>query len=165
MLHDGAQQMRCFILIMLGVALAAASLGGQTAPKSPLKKESAKSAARVQYVTGEEARRLVLMALKHDGHDPETTPGLVLTEITDATGRDAFAGFRMFSLAFEAETGGSNNIATYAVSKKTGDLWDSDRCVRYVFPELKVEQQKIMKRTGSTFESEAMERKALCGLD
>ena len=164
MLHDGAQQMRYFSFIVLGVMLAAASLGGQTTPKPPLKKESAKSAARVQYVTSEEALRLVKMALLHDGHDPET-PGLVLTEITDNTGRDAFAGFRMFSLAFEAETGGSNNIATYAVSKKTGDLWDSDRCVRYTFPELKVEQQKIMKRTGSTFESEAMERKALCGLD
>jgi len=156
--------MRYFLLIMFGIVLVAASLAGQTSPKPPLKKESAKSAAPVQYVTSEEARKLVTMALKHDGHDPEM-PGLVLTEITDATGRDAFTGFRMFSLAFETENGGSNNIATYAVSKKTGDLWDSDRCVRYNFPELKAEQQKIMKRTGSTFESEAMERKALCGLN
>lgn len=96
-------------------------------------------------ITREQARQLVLMALKAQG-TPTKSPKFDLEN-----GRDEldFPEFYNFEAYFDTKT----HLATigfYAVGRKTADIWESVGCHRLDSPAIRRLQRSLRKKIGLT---------------
>ena len=67
-----------------------------------------------------------------------------------------------FGLTYDSPKYGATQIlGSYAVSKFTGDVWETNLCKRYEFPSLRQIQHAVMRRTGRSFADETKARPGL----
>jgi len=94
-------------------------------------------------VTLEEADALVTAFFKDRGNT--TLPSFGLERFTS----EYYPGFQFFQGIFD-NPGGSFNLGSYAVDRKTGDVWDGVYCARASSPSLVRLQAAIRNRIGLT---------------
>ena len=106
-------------------------------------------------LTAEQARELLIMVLKHENLFIDK-PGFNIEHI------EFVPGYANFHVTWDSpEAAATDVIGEFAVSPRTGDVWESNNCKQYSFPELKRLQAEVMKRTGWTFSGELKEREGL----
>jgi hypothetical protein len=57
--------------------------------------------------------------------------------------------------------GATEALRLYAVSRRTGDVWETNLCQRYDFPALRAAQDKIQQITGHSLADEQDARQGL----
>ena len=67
-----------------------------------------------------------------------------------------YPGYFEFSLTYEtSQAGATEALRLYAVSRRTGDVWEVNLCHRYAFPTLVKEQAAIQRWTGYSLADDA----------
>jgi hypothetical protein len=101
-----------------------------------------------------QGKKLIALVARYEGYDPSRET--LETETLNVHGKSFHPGYLDFGLnnvSFEA--GRISAIGMYSVSPLTGDVWETNLCKRYSFPELVRLQQLIQRRTGHSFSDEA----------
>lgn len=71
-------------------------------------------------------------------------------------------GFYTFSVTFDSPKAAATDVVgAFAVSRLTGDVWETNLCKRYAFPALRAAQRRIMARTHGSFRAETAARQGL----
>jgi hypothetical protein len=125
------------------------------APADPL------AAARIaaQGLTREQAQAILMLVLRHQ-HVP-AKPTLEIEHLVKNGSKpeDIRPGYYSFGVTSDSPNMGASNVwGMYAVSRYTGDVWESFSCRRYRFAKLRRLQATIMKKTGKSFLDERQER-------
>jgi hypothetical protein len=108
-----------------------------------------------------EARSLLLLVVRQEGYTLEKR-GMGLELVTTRSHQPVHSGYFDFSLTFETPRAGATEVLRlYAVSRRTGDVWETNLCQRYDFPDLKAVQKRIQQRTGYTLADEQGARQGL----
>jgi hypothetical protein len=85
-------------------------------------------------LTAHQAHQMVTLVAKHDHIDLSDTH-IELNSMD--LGRDFIPGFVSFILIRESTSPGPDEtLRRYAVSRRSGDVWEINLCTRYDFPEL-----------------------------
>jgi hypothetical protein len=109
-----------------------------------------------------QAKKVLTLVLRHEGYDLKKRGMYIDDDIKTPEGGPPHPGYVDLSLQFDARTAGATAALGYfAVSKKTGDVWEVNRCKRYRFPELSRIQRLIMQRTGTSLADEREQWKGL----
>jgi Effector immunity protein Tgi2PP len=124
-LHTGS--MRC--LFIAGLLFAVATISPALAPSA------AQAAPHPQLrLTTRQARRLVLLVLRHDAIDLSDTH-IELNSMD--LGAVFIPGFVSYSIIRESTSPGPDEtLRRYAVNRATGDVWEINLCTHYDFPQL-----------------------------
>lgn len=92
-------------------------------------------------LTEGQARRIVVLVARHDNIDLTDTH-IELNSMD--MGADFVPGFSSFIIIRESMTPGPDEtLRRYAVSRRTGDVWEMNLCTHYDFPELMHLQQAL----------------------
>lgn len=114
--------MRPILLPLLFPVLAAAVALGQAAPSSH------------HALTLSQTRRIALLVARHDNIDLSDTH---IEFNSMDTGAAFVPGFSSFIIIRESTSPGPDEtLRRYAVSRRTGDVWEINLCTHYAFPEL-----------------------------
>lgn len=117
---------------------------------------------RNNELTGEQAQQVLIIVLKHEkiqinkrGMDIDgpfkVDPNIPSQRV-----------FWEFGVIFDSPKYGATQVLSrYAVSRLTGDVWDTDRCKRYNFSALRKIQAAIMHKTGKALSDETEARRGL----
>jgi hypothetical protein len=110
-------------------------------------------------LSAEQARQVLIVALEQL-HFKLSKIGMYIDgPLTDAEGKPFRVGFYDFGLAFDSPTAGATDVlGHYAVNTMTGDVWETERCVRYKFPELLIIQKRITEKTATKLLNEEKAR-------
>ena len=115
---------RSFSPLLAIVVLAAAGLSPRLA--------SSQSARRP--ITPRQAHQIAILVGRHDDIDISDTH-IELNSMD--LGRDFMPGFYSFILIRESTSPGPDEtLRRYAISRRTGDVWEMNLCTHYNFPEL-----------------------------
>jgi hypothetical protein len=134
------------LLVILAVAATSVQAvnGGKTAKAEP----SITGQIQKDGLTVQQAEQVLVMVLKHEKLFMKE-PGFNIENI------EFVPGYVNFHVTYDTPKAGATEvIGAFAVSPRTGDVWETNLCKRYAFPALKRVQAAIMQRTGSTFASE-----------
>lgn len=106
-----------------------------------------------------QARQVLRIVLRHE-HFPLGKAGFHIETLASR-----LRSHWQFSVTFESpQAAATTMLGAFAVSRMTGDVWETNRCRRYDFAQLRQWQARIMARTGGSFASEADDRRQLgCG--
>ena len=103
-----------------------------------------------------QARQVLRVVLRHERF-PVGKAGFYIETLASGN-----RGYREFGVTFESPQAAATTVlGAFAVSRMTGDVWETNLCKRYAFPELEQLQARIMKRTHQTFATEVGERRKL----
>jgi hypothetical protein len=114
-------------------------------------------------LTGEQAKRVLIVVLKHEGyHLNKRGMGIDGPHKINPT-YPADRVFWSFGLLYGRPKAGSiDTLGSYAVSRFTGDVWETlFTCKHFDFPELKQIQTQIMQKTQKSFADETEARRDL----
>jgi hypothetical protein len=126
---------RRFSLLLAIVVLGAAGLS--------LRLASSQSARHP--ITPREAHQIAVLVARHDEIDVSDTH-IELNSMD--LGRDFMPGFYSFILIRESTSPGPDEtLRRYAISRRTGDVWEMNLCTHYNFPELTHLQRLFSSRT------------------
>ena len=130
--------MRRILLSLLFPALLTVSALGQP-PAAP--GASAANSAR-HHLTQGQARRIAILVARHEKIDLSDTH----IEVNSMDLGAAFVpGFSSFIIIRESMTPGPDEtLRRYAVSRRTGDVWEMNLCTHYAFPELTRLQRALL---------------------
>jgi len=129
-------------------ALAACAAQGASALKT--------DAIEPTGLTTQQAQQVLMIVLEQERF-PVAQEGFFVEALSPSE-----PGYQDFGVTFETPKAAATTVlGAFAVSRMTGDVWESNLCKRYDFPELQALQAKIMARTGKTFSSESHERRGL----
>ncbi len=107
-------------------------------------------------LTVEQARQIMMLVLKHE-HFPLNKDGFYVEALPNSE-----PGYQDFGVTLDSpDAGATTALGSFAVSRMTGDVWETNLCKRYNFDELRQLQAHIMKRTGQTFKTERAKRLGL----
>lgn len=143
----------CVLLLAIAVTTATA----QTAAGEATSCRNLLPASQIQAsgLTVAQARQVLILVLKHEKLLIKK-PGFNIEHI------DFVPGYINFHVTYDAPTAAATSvIGAFAISPRTGDVWEVNRCKRYDFPALQRVQSVIAQRTRKTFASEVTERNAL----
>lgn len=113
------------------------------------------SQVQTEGLTSAQARQVLVMVLKHEKLFMNK-PGFNIEDI------EFVPGYVNFHVTYDSPKAAATDvIGAFAVSPRTGDVWETNLCKRYEFQALKRVQGTIMQRTGKTFASEVGERRGL----
>jgi hypothetical protein len=112
----------------LSLLLALALATGGLTPQAALS-QSARHA-----ITSRQAHQIAILVARHDDIDLSDTHN----ELNSMDlGRDFTPGFYSFILIRESTSPGPDEtLRRYAISRRTGDVWEINLCTHYDFPEL-----------------------------
>jgi len=128
---------RRFWLLLLICALAGAG--------ACLRQATAQSGARA--ITPRQAHQIAVVVARHDDIDLADTH-IELNSMD--LGRDFAPGFYSFILIRESTSPGPDEtLRRYAISRRTGDVWEMNLCMHYDFPELTHLQRSFSGRSVS----------------
>jgi hypothetical protein len=142
---------------VLLVILAFATTAGHAAGGEKAMTPGPLNASQVQAdgLTIDQAKQVLVMVLKHEKLFMKK-PGFNIEDIEFVT------GYVNFFVTYDSPKAAATDvIGGFAVSPRTGDVWEANLCKRYDFPALKRVQATIMQHTGKTFASEVSERRGL----
>ncbi len=109
----------------------------------------------------EQARQVLTMVLRHEGYKLGK-PGMYIEDLKITAGNDPHPGYFDFGLSYDTPKAGATAVlGSYAVSRMTGDVWETNLCKRYSFVKLRRLQKIISERTGKSFAGEDKERSGL----
>ncbi|MFZ0418773.1 MAG: hypothetical protein WAM04_11800 [Candidatus Sulfotelmatobacter sp.] len=141
---------RCGLLALLFVLFASGIPAGQAALDP--------SKISPQGLSPDQAELVLRVVLKHLPYDLNKE-GMYIEALHKKDGTDPHPGYYDFGLSYDSPAEGATEaLATYAVSRFTGDVWEVNLCKRYSQSDLKKLQKIIMARTGRSFASEKKER-------
>lgn len=136
---------------LVSLAIAVASLQATPGQASGMDTSKVQSSG----LTADQAKKILVLVLKHEKLFI-SKPGFNV-EATQLA-----PGYMNFFVTYDSPNAGATDaIGSFAVSPRTGDVWETNICRRYTFPALERAQAAIMKRTGETFASEVSERRKL----
>jgi hypothetical protein len=108
-----------------------------------------------------QARVVLLTVLKQQHHDPSKV-GMSLEALQRKDSNDPHPGYFDFGLSYDSPNAGATQVlGAYAVSRYTGDVWETNLCKRFSSRDLKKLQKMIMEKTRKSFSSERTERAGL----
>jgi hypothetical protein len=95
-------------------------------------------------ITPRQAHQIAVLVARHDDIDVADTH----IELNSMDLGRAFApGFYSFILIRESTSPGPDQtLRRYSISRRTGDVWETNLCVHYDFPELKHLQRSLLGR-------------------
>lgn len=103
-------------------------------------------AAGSRGLTARQAHQIALLVAHHDRIDLSDTH-VQMTSMD--LGREFVPGFFSFIIIRESSTPGPDEtLRRYAISRRTGDVWEMTLCTHYDFPEL-ARMQRILGRAGA----------------
>jgi hypothetical protein len=113
-------------------------------------------------LTGDQAKQVLVVVLKHEKYRLEKRGMDIDGPFKVDPSIPSERGFWEFGLTYDSpKLGATQVLGRYAVSRLTGDVWETNLCKRYDFPSLKRIQAEIMTRTGKTFADEKEARQGL----
>jgi hypothetical protein len=117
-------------------------------------------AANGRLLTADEARRLAVLVAEHDHIDTGDTH----IEINSMDmGSEFIRGYASFIVIRESTSPGPDEtLRRFAVSRRTGDVWETTLCTHYSFPELTRRQRALTGRIGSPGEVAAEQKELGC---
>lgn len=131
---------RRILLLLLFPALLSVTAPGQP-PASP-----GANPAR-GHLSERQARRIAILVARHENID--LSDSHIEVNSMDM-GADFVPGFSSFIVIRESMTPGPDEtLRRYAVSRRTGDVWEMNLCTHYDFPELTRLQRALLGHTGS----------------
>ncbi len=96
-------------------------------------------------VTPRQAHQIAILVARHDDIDLSDTH-IELNSMD--LGRDFMPGFYSFILIRESTSPGPDEtLRRYAISRRTGDVWEMNLCTHYSFPELTHLQRSLSGRS------------------
>jgi len=85
-------------------------------------------------ITARQAHQIAVLVARHDDIDLDDTH---IEMNSMDLGRDFMPGFYSFILIRESTSPGPDEtLRRYAISRRTGDVWEMNLCTHYDFPEL-----------------------------
>ncbi|HVT96454.1 MAG TPA: effector immunity protein Tgi2PP [Acidobacteriaceae bacterium] len=120
---------------------------------------AAAQSARHQ-ITAHQAHQIAVLVAHHDDIDVSDTH-IELNSMD--LGRDFTPGFYSFILIRESTSPGPDEtLRRYAISRRTGDVWEMNLCTHYSFPELAHLQHSFLGRAANAAEISAQSRRLGC---
>jgi hypothetical protein len=108
-----------------------------------------------------QARELLTIVIHYLGYDNKKK-GMSIDESKTGDGNPPHPGYFDFALNYDSpKLGATQVLGVFSVSRLTGDVWETNLCKRYNFPELQKAQAAIMRRTAKSFADEAKARSGL----
>lgn len=105
-----------------------------------------------------QAREVLALVLRHDQVPPDAS----VEVLTGAGGLALFAGYLAYGVSIDSPSAGASTpLGMYAVSLRTGDVWETNRCQRASFPTLTALQRAIRARTLTSLADERAQRRGL----
>jgi hypothetical protein len=142
----------CYRLVAISLLSIACLAGEDSFDASHV---SAKGVSRLQ------AKQLLLIVLHNQGYDYNKT-GMSIDELKTRNGTDPHPGYFDFGLNYDTPNSGATQaLGMFSVGRLTGDVWETNLCKRYSFPELQSAQNAIMRRTRKSFSDEKKVRVGL----
>jgi hypothetical protein len=106
---------------------------------------AASSQSARHQITPRQAHQIASLVARHDEIDLSDTH-IELNSMD--LGRDFVPGFYSFILIRESTSPGPDEtLRRYAISRRTGDVWETNLCTHYDFPELTHLQREFSGRT------------------
>jgi hypothetical protein len=113
-----------------------------------------------EQISSEQARSVALMVARHDNINV-TDPDIVVDSM-DGNGAFVPGYFSFIFIAVDPHVPGKDKtLAMYAVSPRTGDVWELNLCKHYDFPELVRVQHTIQHKTGAHLADETASAKSM----
>jgi hypothetical protein len=113
-----------------------------------------------EQIAPEQARSVALMVARPDGinvDDPD-----ILVDSMDGNGAFVPGYVSFIFIAVDPHVPGKDRtLAMYAVSPRTGDIWELNLCKHYDFPELVRVQHAIQRKTGAHLSDETASAKSM----
>lgn len=113
-----------------------------------------------EQISPEQARSVALMVARHDNinvSDPD-----IVVDSMDGNGAFVPGYFSFIFIAVDPHVPGKDKtLAQYAVSPRTGDVWELNLCKHYDFPELVRVQHSIQHKTGAHLTDEPASAKSM----
>jgi hypothetical protein len=101
----------------------------------------------MHQLTPRQAHQIAVLVAHHDDIDLDDTH-IELNSMD--LGRDFAPGFYSFILIRESTSPGPDEtLRRYAISRRTGDVWEMNLCTHYDFPELEHLQRSLFGRKGA----------------
>lgn len=108
---------------------------------------AARSTARARGITSREARRIAVLVARHDRINLSDTHIELNSMDLNA---DFVPGFYSFIIIKESSMPGPDEtLRRYAISRRTGDVWEMTLCTHYSFPELTQMRRAFAAREGT----------------
>jgi len=106
-------------------------------------------------LTANQARQVLVVVLEKL-HFKLSKKGMYIDgPLKDTDGKPFRVGYFDFGLTFDSPNAGATDVlGHYAVNAMTGDVWETEQCVRYKFSKLTLIQKRITKQTGAKFVNE-----------
>lgn len=135
---------RISLALLFPVLAAALALGQSPALGQSEATDSAHPDSSHRRLTPTQARRIVLLVARHEDIDLSD----IHIELNSMDmGADFVPGFSSFIILRESTTPGPDEtLRRYAVSRRTGDVWEINLCTHYDFPELTRMQKALTGR-------------------
>jgi len=141
---------RTFFLSLLCLAMAACA--------GTLGRSAAQSARR--ELTPRQARQIVVLVAQHD--DIDLADSHIELNSMDL-GRDFAPGFYSFIVIRESTSPGPDEtLRRYAISRRSGDVWEMNLCTHYDFPELTRLRHSFAGHAGDASEISAQAKRLGC---
>jgi hypothetical protein len=113
-------------------------------------------------LTGEQAKQVLIVVLNHEKYQLNKTGMDIDGPFKVDPNIPSQRGFWEFGLTYDSPKYGATQVlGRYAVSRLTGDVWETNLCKRYDFPKLRQVQAAIMEKTGKTRADEVEARRGL----
>ena len=142
------------------LAILLSLLGAHTAPAAEISLRSNRIAQ--SGLTTPQAKELLKLVLRHEGYDWKKRGMFIDDDLKASDGAAPHPGYLDFALGFDSPKAAATTfLGYYAVSQKTGDIWELNLCKRYEFSELQRAQKIVMERTRTSFYDERIERRGL----
>jgi hypothetical protein len=107
----------------------------------------------------QQVQQVLVVVLKHEKFRL-SDPGMYIdSDLNGPNGDPDRPGYFNFSLSYEnPKAAATAYLGDFAVNIKTGDVWETESCVRYRFPALRALQREIVRRTGTPLAAEKSAR-------
>lgn len=113
-------------------------------------------------LTSEQAKRVLVVVLKHEKFRLERKGMSIDGPFKVDANIPSQRGFWEFGLIYDSPKYGATQVlGRYAISRFTGDVWETNLCRHYDFPALKRLQAQIVFKTGKSLTNETEARLGL----
>ena len=113
-----------------------------------------------EQISPAQARSVALLVARHDNinvDDPD-----IVVDSMDGNGAFVPGYLSFIIIAVDPHVPGKDHtLAMYAVSPRTGDVWELNLCKHYDFPDLVRMQHAIQRKTGSHLSDETASAKSM----
>lgn len=113
-------------------------------------------------LTGEQAKQVLIEVLKYQKYQLAKKGMDIDGPFKVDPNIPSQRGFWAFGLIYDSPKYGATQVlGHYAVSRLTGDVWETNLCKRFDFPKLRRMQTQIMQRTAKSPADEVEARRGL----